>query len=83
MRDPNDAQPTDRDANQDASGNKTDTAMLKSNVAMLIFGFLTLIYLVAIDHEEWFQLRPISGVAVAMSQASDDARGDARLAVRH
>jgi hypothetical protein len=48
------------------------TGSIRSNLAMLVFGLMTLLYLVAIDHEEWFHLRPISGVAIALSQASDD-----------
>lgn len=44
---------------------------MKANFAVLAFGLATLLYLVAIDHEEWFHIRPISGVAMALSQASD------------
>lgn len=50
------------------------SASARSNIAMLIFGFLTLCFLVAIDHEEWFHLRPISAGAIAVSNASDHAK---------
>ena len=49
------------------------SASARSNIAMLVFGFFTLCFLVAIDHEEWFHLRPISAGAVAVSHASDQA----------
>ena len=58
------------------SHNKADevsSASVRSNIAMLAFGILTLCFLVAIDHEEWFHLRPISVGAVAVSHASAHA----------
>lgn len=48
--------------------------MIRSNVVMLLFGIMILFYLVAIDHREWFSLRPASVGAVALSQASDRSR---------
>jgi hypothetical protein len=44
---------------------------MKANVTMLGFGLFILVYLVAIDHEEWFHMRPMSGVAMALSNASE------------
>lgn len=55
-----------------------DSASTKSNIAMLVFGMCTLMYLVAIDHADWFILRPISAGAVAVSHASDHAATPAR-----
>lgn len=40
------------------------------SLMLLSFGCLMLAYLVAIDHVDWFTLRPVSGTAAAMSNAS-------------
>jgi hypothetical protein len=47
---------------------------LLGSLALLGFGCLMLAYLVAIDRTEWFNLRPASGTAAAMSNASGHAR---------
>ncbi len=43
---------------------------LRSSLMMLTFGLVILAYLVAIDHPEWFHIRPVSGAAAAMFDAS-------------
>ena len=48
-----------------ASRDQAATGSMRSNIAMLVFGLMTLFYLVAIDHEEWFHMRPISGVTTS------------------
>lgn len=65
-----------------ASRDQAATGSMRSNIAMLVFGLMTLFYLVAIDHEEWFHMRPISGVAMALSHASDDGSSTAETAKR-
>lgn len=42
---------------------------LRASLIMLAFGLFTLAFLIAIDRPEWFELRPASGTAAAMSQA--------------
>jgi hypothetical protein len=42
---------------------------LKSSMIMLALGLTILGLLVAMDRTEWFQLRPASGTALAMSYA--------------
>lgn len=59
----------DQESRKRADGGASGS--MKSNIAMLGFGLVTLFYLMAIGHEEWFHLRPISGVAMALSHASD------------
>ena len=44
---------------------------LRASLLMLGFGLFTLAFLVAIDRPEWFELRPASGTAAAMSQAGN------------
>jgi len=41
------------------------------NLLLLAFGIGTLLFLVAIEHGDWFELRPVSGTAAAMSRAAD------------
>ena len=43
---------------------------LRASLMMLTFGLVILAYLVAIDHPEWFHIRPVSGAAAAMFDAS-------------
>lgn len=50
---------------------------LGSSLFILCFGLGLLAFLIAIDRPHWFQLRPMSGVAKAMSLA-----GEARTAER-
>ncbi len=41
-----------------------------STIVALAYGVLMLGFLIAIDHADWFQIRPASGTANAMSLAS-------------
>ncbi|WP_294331563.1 hypothetical protein [uncultured Sphingomonas sp.] len=43
---------------------------LRSSIALLLFGLGTLAFLIAIDRPEWFQVRPASAAAEAMSHAA-------------
>lgn len=42
---------------------------LRASLFLLAFGVCTLAFLIAIDRPEWFELRPVSGAAAAMSNA--------------
>ncbi len=42
-----------------------------SSVFFLGFGCALLLFLVAIEHQNWFHLKPMSGTATAMSYAAD------------
>ena len=42
---------------------------LRASLCLLAFGLCTLAFLIAIDRPEWFELRPASGTAAAMSNA--------------
>jgi hypothetical protein len=44
---------------------------LRGSLTMLAFGLGVLAFLIGIDRPEWFNLRPASGAAAAMSKASD------------
>ena len=44
---------------------------LKCSLAVLCFGIGLLAFLVAIDRPHWFSMRPMAGVAKAMSLAGD------------
>jgi hypothetical protein len=46
---------------------------LRGTLALLTFGLAILAFLVSIGHPEWFRVRPVSGAAVAMVYASDNA----------
>jgi hypothetical protein len=50
----------------------------KDSAAMLIFGLVILTVLVAMDRPGWFHLRPATGTATAMSEASVYAPAAAR-----
>lgn len=43
---------------------------LWSSVFFLGFGAVLLLFLVAIEHQNWFTLKPATGTAAAMSYAS-------------
>lgn len=62
------------------SGNsRKNPETLRGSAMLLAFGLGMLAFLVAIDRPEWFNLRPVSGTAAAMSNASDrDAHGAIR-----
>jgi len=38
---------------------------------LLAFGVGTLLFLIAIEHQDWFEVRPASGTARAMSYAAE------------
>ncbi len=59
-------QPSDHDR-RDGTGIPQS---LRASLMMLTFGLVILAYLVAIDHPEWFHIRPVSGAAAAMYDAS-------------
>lgn len=42
----------------------------RSSFAMLGFGLMLLAFLIAIDRPQWFVLRPASGTAAALANAS-------------
>ncbi|RDE05452.1 hypothetical protein [Sphingomonas aracearum] len=46
---------------------------LKSSVLMLCFGLGVLAFLVAIERPHWFEVRPATGTAAAMSAAAAPA----------
>lgn len=46
-----------------------------SRALLLLFGVGVLGFLVAIDHPDWFSIRPATGTSIAMSRASH-AAGD-------
>jgi hypothetical protein len=50
-------------------GGSTDEP-LWSSVFFLGFGLALLLFLVAIEHQNWFTLKPATGTAAAMSYAS-------------
>ncbi|HEX7874521.1 MAG TPA: hypothetical protein VF475_16530 [Sphingobium sp.] len=55
----------------DDQARKTVLETVRGSLLMLAFGLAMLAYLVAIDRTQWFNLRPASGTAAAMSKASD------------
>jgi hypothetical protein len=52
-------------------GRRTLFERFLPNLLLLAFGVGTLLFLVAVEHQDWFELRPVSGTAAAMSQAAD------------
>jgi hypothetical protein len=54
----------------DGHDRKTLLDTLRGTLAVLLFGVGALAFLIAIDRPEWFNLRPASGTAAAMSHAS-------------
>ena len=54
-------------------------AQFKSTAIMLAFGLIIILLLVAMDRVAWFQLRPASGTAVAMSKAATRTVPDAAI----
>jgi hypothetical protein len=57
----------------DKQDSKTVIETVRSSLMLLSFGLGILAFLIAIDRPEWFNLRPVSGTAAAMSNASDNA----------
>ncbi|HEX7854312.1 MAG TPA: hypothetical protein VF503_11510 [Sphingobium sp.] len=53
----------------DQDGRNKKDALLGS-LMLLAFGLSVLAFLVVIDRPQWFELRPASGVASAISQAA-------------
>lgn len=56
------------------SDNKDRRTMIEKaagSLMLLCFGLGSLAFLIAIDRAEWFAVRPASGTAMAMAQASD------------
>ena len=60
---------------------------LRASLVMLCFGMATLAVLIAIDRQQWFHLKPVTGTAAAISHASskvgDDRSAQARAQQRH
>jgi len=52
-----------------------------SSVFVLAVGVFALVFLVAIDRQNWFHIRPATGTAAALSQATDRAAEDRTAAV--
>jgi hypothetical protein len=48
---------------------KSVAQQVRASLFMLAFGLSTLAFLIAIDRPEWFEVRPVSGSAAAMSNA--------------
>ncbi|MBB4857888.1 hypothetical protein HNO88_001202 [Novosphingobium chloroacetimidivorans] len=44
--------------------------ILVGRLLLLVFGFGVLSFLVAIDHPDWFAIRPATGTSVAMANAA-------------
>jgi hypothetical protein len=57
---------------------KSHSETLFTSLMLLVFGLGVLGFLVAIDHPEWFRLRPASGTAAAMAQAAAPPAPQAR-----
>lgn len=47
---------------------------IRASLLMLGFGLSVLAFLIAIDRPEWFHLRPATGTAAAMANASAPAQ---------
>ncbi len=58
----------DPDTNQQ---DDRDMSPLWGRLALVAFGLALLVFLTAIDHQKWFELRPATGTAAAMAYASD------------
>ncbi len=56
--------------NHDEQRNRKKLENLAGSLMLLSFGLAMLAYLIAIDRPEWFNLRPASGTAAAMSNAA-------------
>jgi hypothetical protein len=61
---------------------KTGLETLAGSAMMLAFGLGVMAFLIAIDRPEWFNLRPASGAAVAMSKAPSHKLNDSKSGVR-
>lgn len=55
---------------QDPKSRSTSPSF-RGSMALLAFGLSVLAFLIAIDRPHWFDLRPASGVAAAMSHAAE------------
>jgi len=55
----------------------------RASLLMLAFGLSVLAFLIAIDRPEWFHVRPATGTAAAMANASTQPMSDqARAAAK-
>jgi hypothetical protein len=45
--------------------------------SLLVFGFgiMVLLFLIAVEHQNWFEVRPASGTAAAMANAANRMDG--------
>lgn len=50
----------------------------RASLLMLAFGLSVLAFLIAIDRPEWFHLRPATGTAAAMANASTNPQAEQR-----
>jgi len=55
------------------AGERSAGVMPLVKILLVAAGLLLLAYLVATDRHGWFQLRPASGTAAALGQATDRA----------
>ncbi|NTS64689.1 hypothetical protein HRV97_05915 [Sphingomonas sp. HHU CXW] len=53
---------------------------IRASLLMLGFGLSVLAFLIAIDRPEWFHVRPATGTAAAMANASTHLQSDQRRA---
>lgn len=53
----------------------------RASLLMLAFGLSVLAFLIAIDRPEWFHLRPATGTAAAMANASTNTHAEPRRQV--
>ncbi len=71
-------QSNDDIAQRDTS--ETELNPLWGRLALLVFGLTVLAFLTAIDRPEWFHVRPATGTAAAMANASTHPQSDQRRA---
>ena len=57
--------------NGDENSNRWAIESLQTSLLGVCFGLFILLFLIAVDRPHWFQLKPMSGVANALSLASD------------
>lgn len=57
-------------------GDRKVMERLRASLAMLGFGLALLALLIAIERPHWFVLRPVSGTAAALANASTPAPGE-------
>lgn len=58
----------DKDKKQSAF---SDENPMWASAFFFSFGCVLLLFLVAIEHQNWFHIKPMSGTAAAMSYAAD------------